>query len=157
MRHKMKCSEVQLRLSAFQDNELSEALMDNIKRHVEACPACAHQLELLDAVTATVRSLPQDEPLANFTALVMGRIRESEKTRQFKFMPSLVYSLVVILCFGLGILLNSPTQASFDSSNSLRVANNSITQLMDQSQTLSLSQVQESSLEILLAGKGRQR
>lgn len=157
MTHTMKCSEVQSRLSAYQDNELHEALAENIRLHIESCSACAHELELLDAVADTVRALPQDEPAANFTALVMGRIQESEQKRQFKYIPSFVYSLVVILCFGLGILLQAVAYNPTSGQNGTQIAHDSLTQLMEQSQTLSLSHVHESSLEILIGPEGSQR
>ena len=153
MRHKMKCSDVLLRLSAFQDNELNEAMMESVKLHIESCPSCSRELELMESVTASVRSLPADEPADNFTARVMGNIYEKEKKRESKYMPSFVYSLVVIFCFGLGILLNSAAQRPINGQSGVQIAGDSLTQLMDQSQVLSLSQVHESSLEILLTEK----
>lgn len=149
----MKCSDVQLRLSAYQDSELEGALMESMAAHLEECSTCARELELLDAVTESVRSLPHDEPAINFTSRVMGQILETDKKRDFKYMPSFVYSLVVILCFGLGILLNSLAPTPINDQSGIQVASDSLTQLIYQSQTLSLSQVHESSLEILLTEK----
>ncbi len=150
---KMNCSEVRARLSAYQDHELDAALLENISLHLNVCRECARELELLDAVTATVRALPQSQPPSPFTALVMGRILEKEKKPRLTFIQSFVYSMVVIVCFGLGILLNSAARNSMTGQDIAQQTEDALTQVLYQSQTLSLSEVQESSLDILLVEK----
>lgn len=45
----MKCSKVRTMLVALQDGELSRSQTEQILDHLEACEACAHELERLDA------------------------------------------------------------------------------------------------------------
>jgi anti-sigma factor RsiW len=142
---KMKCEDVRLQLSAFQDDELEDDVRTRIAAHVEECGGCRRELEQLKQAVAQVARLPEVEPADNFTAAVMARLRAQEKRRWWT-LPALVYPVIFILFFALGWWFNMTLKRPAP----VKAKPEMLAQFLYQSQNLSLSAVQDASLRQIL-------
>src|SRR5436190_14840834 len=52
----MTCDDVAARLGAYLDGELSEQAADEVRRHLEGCPACVRRQEQAFALAAAIRA-----------------------------------------------------------------------------------------------------
>ena len=148
LKDKMTCEDVRRRLSAFQDGELAADLESRVAAHLEECGGCRQESAALQEVTEQILRLPEVEPAHNFTAAVMTRLKERKRQRSRLFaLPSFVYSSVFILVFGLGLWLNLPVKGGDEPA----ARQDSLSRVLYQSQNLSLTTVQEISLEHILA------
>lgn len=138
---KMKCKNVKIQLSAFQDEELEDDAKARIAAHIEQCEGCRRELEHLNQAVAQVTMLPEVEPADNFTAVVMARLRAKEKRRWWT-LPSLVYPVIFIFFFALGWWFNTTLKRPVP----VRPKPEMLAQVLYQSQNLSLSAVQDISL-----------
>jgi anti-sigma factor RsiW len=143
---KMKCEDVRLQLSAFQDDELEDDARARIAAHIERCDGCRSELKQLQQAVAQVARLPELEPADNFTAAVMARLRAQEKQRWWT-LPALVYPVIFILFFALGWWFHTTLRRPVP----VKPKPEMLAQVLYQSQNLSLSAVQDASLRQILA------
>ena len=54
----MNCQEIRNRLDAYVDGELPAGEAEKVNRHLEACPACRHQAEVLRQIGSALDLLP---------------------------------------------------------------------------------------------------
>ena len=101
---KMKCTEVSLKLSPYQDNELGEETRAAVEEHLFLCSHCRKELESLERIAADISSLEEIGPLLNFNASVMSSVKEHEE-RRYSGKLGFVYSFVFTLFFIVGILI----------------------------------------------------
>lgn len=80
---KMKCRNVQKRLSAYQDGELKVKGQDRIKAHLIDCPECRKQYERLLHIWDALDNLPDIQPRPEFILRVRKRISGTDKKRFF--------------------------------------------------------------------------
>lgn len=153
-----RCNEIRTNLSKYQDSVpgyelLTPQMREAIGLHLEECGACRAQLELLQMVTQQVKSLPEVEAAPNFTAQVMGRLKEKQQ-RQLFSLPSWVYSFVFVLFLALGFFITYTLESpgSLDDSGQLQ-EEMFLAQTLTETQDLRLMAVQDSSVE-LMAGAG---
>lgn len=59
----MTCETVQTKLCALTDGELSPFSARRVRRHLDACPACAAELAAIQMLTTQARTLPERLPL----------------------------------------------------------------------------------------------
>lgn len=147
------CDAVTALLSRYQDNELDRELQERISTHLLACEACRKELESLEQVTHQVKQMPEVDTSVNFTAVVMGKIKEKEERIGWFKLPSLAYSFVFILFLLLGVWFNS----SLGNTNGGSPQNQPgmyMAQLLTESQNLRLINVQDSAMELLDTGNG---
>lgn len=142
----LTCTEIKPYLSRYQDGEANDPLRGRIRRHLEECDHCGQELLLLEQVTGRVGHLPRVETQPNFTAQVMARVLEKErsKTRWFA-LPSVVYSLVFILVCLLGLLLNPALRT--EEPDPAKITDYST--LLVESQRLNLLEVQDKTFDLL--------
>ena len=72
----MKCSEVQERLSAYIDNELSDGEHRNIALHLEGCPKCMASIEFARTLSHKTRELADPTPPANLWACIESGLQD---------------------------------------------------------------------------------
>lgn len=72
----MPCEVTYDELAAFSTGDLSQARADDIRRHVEQCPACMRRLDALRKTDRALGALPPMEPSA--TAILRARRALSE-------------------------------------------------------------------------------
>lgn len=69
----MDCEKIQQELVAYLDGELGKSAADEVRKHLERCPACKLETERLSAAGRFFDKLGGIEPAGNFTARVMRR------------------------------------------------------------------------------------
>ncbi|MBN2400647.1 hypothetical protein EH223_09645 [candidate division KSB1 bacterium] len=57
-----KCKEIESRLSAYLENELSPAESGNIERHLSECPRCLHLKEKMEEILLKMSDLQEEVP-----------------------------------------------------------------------------------------------
>ena len=77
----MKCSQVQERLSAFQDGELKPQEQERVSGHLESCPACRERYAEMEKVWRALGDLNEIAPEPGFYGQLVRKINESHETR----------------------------------------------------------------------------
>jgi len=77
----MKCEDVGKLLVAYADRALAETEAGRVREHLDSCDDCLHELELLRADAALLRSEVRPDVPAYMAARVMARIRERSGAR----------------------------------------------------------------------------
>ncbi len=75
----MKCSQVQKRLSAFQDGELNPKERAQVSDHLESCSACRNHYEEMEKVWQALGDLKEIVPGPGFYGQLVKKINESNK------------------------------------------------------------------------------
>jgi anti-sigma factor RsiW len=76
----MKCSQVEKRLSAFQDGELDPQEEERVKGHLESCSACRDRYEEMEKVWQALGDSQEIIPDPGFYGQLVKKINESPKT-----------------------------------------------------------------------------
>ena len=77
----MKCQQVQRRLSAFLDGELSEKKISQIAGHLSGCPHCRQEAQSLSAAWEQVGKMQEVDPSPHFWIKLNARIAQVEQRR----------------------------------------------------------------------------
>jgi anti-sigma factor RsiW len=75
----MKCSQVEKRLSAFQDGELDPQEKGRIKGHLESCSACRERYAEMERVWQELGGLKEIVPEPGFYGQLVKKINESNR------------------------------------------------------------------------------
>ena len=75
----MKCSQVEKRLSAFQDGELDPQEEMRVKDHLERCSACRDRYEGMEKVWQALGDSPEIIPDPGFYGQLVRKINESNR------------------------------------------------------------------------------
>jgi len=75
----MKCSQVQKRLSAFQDGELNRQERAEVSDHLGRCSACRRQYAEMEKVWQALGDLKEIAPNPGFYGQLVKKINESNK------------------------------------------------------------------------------
>ena len=102
----MRCDQIKVLLSLYQDNEIGGENQSKIKSHLTECKSCREEFEQLEIVQNEIRGLVEIEPEQNFVPTVMERIKKGEKHRLLS-VPSMVYSFIFVIFFLLGFLVST--------------------------------------------------
>ena len=103
--NKMKCSEVNLLLSRYQDNELEEHSGNMVKGHLLTCESCRKKLDEYNRISRDVAGIRDVDPKENFTIEVMSLVKE-HKAKKFAGKFAYIYSFVFALFFIFGVLID---------------------------------------------------
>ena len=103
----MKCSQVQKRLSAFQDGELKPQEQGRIDEHLESCPLCRERYEEMEKVWQALGDLREINPEPGFYGQLVKKINECHETlspagfqRIFQFFSS-SWAMCTLLFIGI--------------------------------------------------------
>ncbi|RJR20932.1 MAG: DUF2275 domain-containing protein [Nitrospiraceae bacterium] len=88
----MDCRDIQEKLSAFMEEELSIGEMTQVEEHLKACPKCSLALEDLRKTIALTKSIEEAEPPPWLRQKVMTRVRE-EAAKKKGILQKLFYPL----------------------------------------------------------------
>jgi anti-sigma factor (TIGR02949 family) len=81
-----ECASIRAELGAWIDGELPREDRYRLERHLDACPACRAELELLQLVTQSVREMPHSEPGEAMRQQLLAQVRaEANRTRSELF------------------------------------------------------------------------
>jgi hypothetical protein len=73
------CTQVAEMLDAFRDMELELSEMEIVETHLAVCPMCRKELEAIEMVVASLKSLPE-LPVKDFADAIEARINERLKS-----------------------------------------------------------------------------
>lgn len=77
----MKCPQVQKRLSAFQDGELTSQEKERISRHLESCSVCRERYAEMEKAWQALGDLKEIPPEPGFYGQLVKKINDSYETR----------------------------------------------------------------------------
>jgi hypothetical protein len=78
------------RLQAYLDQELDQAGIQEIKIHLEKCPACQEEFSRLSMVFSQLEDLPELDLGKDLSSSILAHIREEKK-----FSPQITWTLVL--------------------------------------------------------------
>ena len=95
MKHKF----FERQLSAYVDNELSESDMQSVRTHVEGCPQCQQQVQVLGAIRMSIREAASIVLPETFVYSVQRAVRQQEQEYVIWLGPErFARNIVVALC-----------------------------------------------------------
>jgi len=164
------CKDAAAYLSRYQDNELDPVTRAQLDTHLQGCDNCQKELLQLKELTTRVKHLPEVEAGPYFTARVMAKVMEKEKAKKSRWLawfplppaPSflkVIYTVVFIIFLLLGVLVNmntgSPgTNSPAGGGSGQEQQELQMVRLLVESQDLSLINVQDTTLAMLVNGNG---
>lgn len=86
----MKCNQVQKKMSAYLDNELTDKESRSIAEHLNQCPDCQKEYNLLDSQEKYLATLTQVEPSTNFRTKFWSRAKLNEQTEKLNIPKRIV-------------------------------------------------------------------
>lgn len=99
---KKHCETIQGLLQEYLDGALADAAAREVRGHVDSCPRCAHELEVLARLEEVLRAEPMAEPPGDLAAAVRRRVTwEPVAVWQWAAMAAASIALVATL-FWLG-------------------------------------------------------
>jgi anti-sigma factor RsiW len=140
----MNCKRVRLRLSAYQDGELSVLQSRELERHLESCAACQAELGALNELVGNLCRLTHLEPAPDFSSRIMAGLRTRPEIK-YRLLPSLAYTLALLMIFISGFLLE--ISASGQQATSPQPAT-TFSAVLAESRDLGLLAVQDSTMEL---------
>jgi len=72
----MKCNDVQQRIKAYLDGELTARDAETIGSHIKSCASCAKEAALLSRTWEMLLELPRPETVPDLVPATLSRIRE---------------------------------------------------------------------------------
>ena len=81
MGDRMKCQDVQKKLSPFQDGELKPKDQDQVAKHLQGCPACQEEFARLERVWQALEGLPEIHPDPDFYGQLINKINKPYENR----------------------------------------------------------------------------
>ena len=96
----MEHAEASLHLDEYHDGELSAELSGEVRRHLDACPACRAALEERMALAGSLSRFVRTEPSESFVRNVMARVGAGREPAPARWvMPALTAGFAVALGF----------------------------------------------------------
>ena len=95
----MKCSNIQKKLSAYQDNELETREREQVKKHLLSCHSCREQFAEFERFWQTLGGLEEIHPDPWFYRQIVRKIKEPREQRLFpglQWVPRLLPAPVIV-------------------------------------------------------------
>jgi predicted anti-sigma-YlaC factor YlaD len=140
----MNCKKVLLRLSAFQDRELSAQQARQIEDHLENCVDCQTTWETLNELVGRLGQLVPPAPAPGFSSRIMAALR-ARPEKKYRLLPSLAYTLACLMIFISGFLLEISANGQEPTAPQ---ATTTFSSVLKESRNLGLLAVQDSTLEL---------
>lgn len=137
-----------MRLSAFQDGELGLQPARQLKQHLENCAPCRAELEALNQVVDSMKCMSPIAVEPAFPALIMSAL-QARPQRGFRLLPSLAYTLALLMIFVSGFLLEMSANGQPPSAPQPVMTFSTV---LTESRNLGLLAVQDSTLELFSGG-----
>jgi anti-sigma factor RsiW len=141
----MKFKSVLVRLSAYQDKELSVLQQRELERHLESCTACRAELEAFNQLLGNLYRLTPPAPAPDFSSRIMDGLR-TRPDKKYSLLPSLAYTLACLMIFIGGFLLEISTNGQ---ALTAPHPTTTFSAVLAESLDLGLLAVQDSTLELL--------
>jgi len=99
----MRCREVEKKLSAYSDGELSQDQRTRLESHIQQCNTCRQSLEMLSGIWNLVGELPEAKFLPNFYVRLKARMALDAEKREARWFDRVLIpaSAVAIVVFGI--------------------------------------------------------
>lgn len=88
----MRCEKVREILPAYEDEELPQSLMAEVKAHLHGCVSCQREKQLLSETWEILGVLPAIEPSPDFRTRLWEKINEKEKSVQWWQSPRFAFA-----------------------------------------------------------------
>ena len=141
----MNCKKTLLRLSAYQDGELSAPLARELEHHLQGCAACRCEWEASQTLIAGLRRLTQPAPRPGFATRIMAGLR-TRPEKKYRLLPSLAYTLAMLMIVVSGFLLEMSANGKAPDAPQ---PTSTFSAVLAESRNLGLLAVQDSTLELL--------
>jgi anti-sigma factor RsiW len=140
----MKCKKVRMHLSAYQDGEFSVPQSRELERHLESCAACRSEWEACQTLVGSLCRLTPPAPDPGFSTRIMAGLR-TRPERKHRLLPSLAYTLALLVIFISGFLLEMSANRQPPTSPQTATTFSAV---LAESRYLGLLAVQDSTLEL---------
>ncbi len=115
----MDCEKILIHLNRYNDDELAPKQVREVEMHLDSCPACRAELEIIREMDLLLEESYTPEPSADFVSSVMKGIEKKKKTSLLeRFTPVLAGSFSFVLFFIAGMLLTTATSVTVDGTDS---------------------------------------
>ncbi|MFH1454595.1 MAG: zf-HC2 domain-containing protein [Armatimonadota bacterium] len=109
------CNEIKNLLNEYIDREIANRA--EIEKHIEACPDCATELEVLKRVSSSVKQgIIKDSLPSSFNQKLMSKIRSKKESKPsfsfFGLKPAYAFAAILII-FGIFIFFFTPVKDKF--------------------------------------------
>jgi anti-sigma factor RsiW len=141
----MNCQRVLLRLSAYQDRELSVLEARQIENHLENCATCRIKWQAMHELIGHLSQLTPTVIAPDFSARVMAGL-QTRPEKKYRLLPSFAYTLALVVIFIGGFLLEMSANGQPAAAPQLITTFNAV---LEESRELGLLAVQDSTLELL--------
>jgi anti-sigma factor RsiW len=142
----MNCKKVIMRLSAYQDGELSVPQSRDLERHLGSCAACQSELEALKELVGKLRRLAPAAVDHGFSSRIIANLRMRPE-KKYRLLPSLAYTLACLMIFIGGFLLE--ISANGQQATAPQPSATTFSAVLAESRDLGLLSVQDSTMELL--------
>jgi len=109
----MKCREVKDRICCFLEGDLSPALNERFEEHLEACPACRAETEMMRAAFETMEDSPAPDLSESFTADLMAALPDRQTVLNKQVARRRVNIASVIACIVVSLMSWNYMMVSF--------------------------------------------
>ncbi len=140
----MNCKKVRMRLSAFQDGELGLQPSQQLEQHLKNCAPCRAELDVLRQVVDSMKLMSPIAVEPAFSARIMSALQVRPE-RGFRLLPSLAYTLALLMIFISGFLLEMSANGQPPSAPQPAMTFSAV---LTESRNLGLLAVQDSTLEL---------
>jgi predicted anti-sigma-YlaC factor YlaD len=140
----MNCKKVILRLSAYQDGELSVLQSRELERHLESCAACQAELGALNELAGNLCRLTPPAPVPDFSSRIMAALRTRPEIK-YRLLPTLAYTVACLMIFISGFLLEISTNGQPATAPQ---PSTTFSAVLEESRGMGLLAVQDSTLEL---------
>ena len=141
----MKCKKVCLRLSAYQDGELSLPQSRELEHHLQNCPSCLVEWQSLQELVGMLVQLTPTTAQPDFSSRIMLGLR-GQPEKKYRLLPSLAYTLACLMIVASVFLLEISSNGQPATAPQL---NTTFSAVLSESRDMGLLAVQESTMELL--------
>ncbi|MEI6613743.1 MAG: zf-HC2 domain-containing protein [Chrysiogenales bacterium] len=141
----MNCKRVRLKLSAYQDRELTFLQSQELERHMGSCLACKAEWESLNELVNHLGQLTTPAPDSGFSSRIMAGLR-TQPEKKYRLLPSLAYTLACLMIFISGFLLEMSANGQPPTTPQPTIT--TFSAVLTESRDLGLLTVQDSTLEL---------
>ena len=107
----MNCKAVDSLLSPYVDGELSGREMRQIREHLNVCPTCAQELEIVRQLKADVTMLPEPTCDAEFEERLVQAVLGKQKAHQGRFKIAFAGGIAFVGAFAVATVWLQSTKA----------------------------------------------
>lgn len=103
----MKCDEIRESLGEYADRELSPPMLDRVREHLADCKSCAAELQALERLEETLRSVPAGGDEVRWDGYLERVRARTTGSRRFSWRALVPVAAAVLMTFGLARMMSA--------------------------------------------------